>query len=103
MAFFLLMATIPKLANYRKEENMNRKICMLSGYLSIFFFALGTAAQTVTTNGGATNTIPKFSSSTQIVNSSLSETNGNLTIPDNAYITDIDGLFYSGNLNLTTS
>jgi hypothetical protein len=76
---------------------------MSIGCVSIFFFALGAAAQTVTTNGGATNTIPKFSSSTQIVNSSLSETNGNLTIPDNAYITDFDGLFYSGNLNLTTS
>jgi hypothetical protein len=39
-----------------------------------------TFAQTVTTNGGTTNTVPKFSGNTTLVNSVITESNGNVGI-----------------------
>lgn len=47
---------------------------VLSGSLS------GAAQSTVTTGGGTTNQIPKFTGSAQIGNSAISETNGNVGI-----------------------
>lgn len=38
------------------------------------------AAQTVTTSGGTTNAVPKFSGSTSLVNSAITEANGNVGI-----------------------
>src|SRR5215469_7569582 len=77
-----------------------KSIC-LSGYVVLFAIALA-AQQNVTTTGGATNTIPKFSGSTTIVNSALSETSGNLQIGTNGYVSGGTPL-YSGTVSLTGS
>lgn len=61
-----------------------KSICLSA---CVILFAIAAAAQqNVTTTGGTTNTIPKFSSSTNIVNSALSESSGNLTIGTNSYL-----------------
>lgn len=59
---------------------MSQKACSYITYLCISFFVAAAAAQTVTTNGGSTNSIPKFSSATTIVNSAITENNGNVGI-----------------------
>lgn len=51
------------------------------GYMLIFFLVLEAAAQTtVTTSGGSTNSLPKFSSASSVVDSAVTETNGNMSL-----------------------
>jgi len=50
------------------------------GISASLLISLGALSQTVTTNGGTTNTVPKFSSSTQIINSAISENNGTVDV-----------------------
>ena len=59
---------------------MSQKICSYITYLCISFFVIGAVAQTVTTNGGSTNSVPKFSSATTIVDSAITENNGTVTV-----------------------
>jgi hypothetical protein len=46
----------------------------------MIFAGLCATAQTVTTNGGATNSVPKFSTATTIINSAVTENNGQVGI-----------------------
>jgi hypothetical protein len=46
----------------------------------VVFVAVNAAGQTVTTSGGTANTIPKFSGSSTLVNSAVTELNGNVEI-----------------------
>jgi hypothetical protein len=52
--------------------------CFFAGVM--VFAGLCATAQTVTTNGGTTNSVPKFSGSTTIVNSAVTENNGKVGI-----------------------
>jgi hypothetical protein len=63
----------------RKEKMLliGRK-CFFAGVM--VFAGLCATAQTVTTNGGTTNSVPKFSSATTIVNSTITENNGHVGI-----------------------
>lgn len=55
----------------------HRYVCSLVFYIAL---TLSSLAQNVTTTGGATNTIPKFSGSTTLTNSVITETNGSIGI-----------------------
>jgi hypothetical protein len=72
----LPMSTIKE----KKRGSMYQKIYLFMSYLCISFFVLGASAQTVTTNGGTTNTVPKFSGATTVVNSAVTENNGQVGI-----------------------
>jgi len=80
-------------------------VCKVLFLAACFVFTLVHAgAQTVTTPGGSTNNVPKFSSSSTIVNSAISENNGNLQVPTNKYFggfTDPNNLADGGYLNFT--
>jgi hypothetical protein len=67
----------------------------------IVVWASVAAAQTVTTSGGNTNTVPKFSGSTTLVNSAITEVNGNVGIGTTGPISALT-LAGSGNPNPNT-
>ena len=84
---------------------IRRRFTLVSLRIGCLIFLLPSAkAQTVTTPGGSANSIPKFSNATTIVNSSVSEINGNLQMPTNTYFggfTDPNTLADGGYLNFT--
>ena len=61
--------------------------------LSLALIVGSTWAQTVTTSGGATNAIPKFSGNSALTNSAITEVNGNVGIGTSspAYTLDVSG------------
>lgn len=63
-----------------KMASTIRRVSWSLSCLCICFFTAGAAAQNVTTNGGTTNAIPKFSSSTSIANSAITDNNGNVSV-----------------------
>jgi hypothetical protein len=73
----------------RNDPMSNNKRVSHAFYL-IFCLAASVAAQTVTTSGGATNTIPKFTSTSSIDNSAIVESSGLVGIGTTTPATKLD-------------